>query len=243
MVQARREYLTVATDSGAVVTTFRTATSGSLPAVPTASAVSRSARRVEGSTIRTASRVKTFMTASGVLRTLVGPTVTATLPRTETVLAGAPQESAALSSVPRVVTVAIGVPLVSEVVPIPEPPITRSVFSVQSRHDSSTFMSISVLPKTNRVYSKEWRSWKTFVKAETGSDDLYLIGVSDDEKAALVALLMMRKHRVSESTYCELGNQDHCARVDDLTFSVEVAGVTEYITGSGLVEIQFVDSF
>ena len=50
--------------------------------------------------------------------------------------------------------------------------------------------------------------------------------------------------RVSEYTHCELGNQYHCARVtDDLTFSVEVAGVSEYITGSGLVEMQLADSF
>lgn len=187
-----------------------------------------------------------------------------------------------------------------------------------------------------------------FIKAETGSDDPFLIGISDDEKAALVALLMMRRHRtgkrgkaasaftaavrhmyaqrvksttfldssivatarasclmkpdelrarkdegpstsvklpicesilidmrerlwkgrdwsdeskkskasyvacmygfdtagrVSEYTHCELGSQDHCARVNDLTFTVEVAGVTEYIAGSGLVELQLADSF
>jgi hypothetical protein len=40
-----------------------------------------------------------------------------------------------------------------------------------------------------------------------------------------------------------LGNQDPCACVDDLTFSLEVAGVTEYIAGSGLVEMQLADSF
>jgi hypothetical protein len=46
--------------------------------------------------------------------------------------------------------------------------------------------------------------------------------------------------RVSEYTHCELSNQDH---VDDLTFSVEVPGVTEYITGSEFVEMQLADSF
>lgn len=44
----------------------------------------------------------------------------------------------------------------------------------------------SVLPKTNPVYAKEWRLWAIIIKAETGSDDPYLIGISDDEKAALV---------------------------------------------------------
>ena len=45
---------------------------------------------------------------------------------------------------------------------------------------------ISVLPKTNPVYAKEWRLWAIIIKAETGSDDPYLIGISNDEKAALV---------------------------------------------------------
>ena len=43
--------------------------------------------------------------------------------------------------------------------------------------------------------------------------------------------------RVNEYTDCELGNQDHCAGVDDLIFSVAVAGVNEYIAGKGLVEL------
>lgn len=43
-----------------------------------------------------------------------------------------------------------------------------------------------VLAKTNPVYAKEWRLWAIIIKAETGSDDPYLIGISDDEKAALV---------------------------------------------------------
>jgi hypothetical protein len=244
-------------------------------------------------------------------------------------------------------------PQVSEIVTMPDashadPPITGGVLSAQNRQDLSTFMSTSVLPNTNRVYANEWREWTIFIKTETGSDDPYLVGVSDDEKAALVALIMMRRHRtgkrgkaasaftaamrhmhaqmvmsttflesstiatarsschmkpdevrarkdegpsssiklpicesilsdmrdrlwkgkdwsdeskkskasylacmygfdtagrVIEYTHCELGNHDHCARVDDLTFSVEVAGVTEYITGSGLVEMQLADSF
>ena len=183
-----------------VITTFRTLTSGAVSAVPTASTVPGSARSVEGSVVRTAYRVKTFMTASGVL---AGPTVTASLPRTETVVAGVPQMCAVPFSVPCMDAVAMSVPLVSEIVTVPDvlpadPPITGGVISVQSRQDLSTFMSTSVLPKTNRVYAKEWRSWKTFIKAETGSDDPYLNGVSDDEKAASVAVLMMRRHRTGK---------------------------------------------
>ena len=235
---------------------------------------------------------------------------------------------------------------------VPEhPPVgnqssTGGLLSVQSRLDLSTFISTSVLPKTNRVYEKEWLSFKAFVKDETGSDDPFLTECTDDEKASLVALMMMRRHqagkrgksataftaavrqmyarmmrttafldsstistartsclmkpdelralkdkgpsasvklpicegiladlrlrswpdgwsdeskrvkaiyvgtmygfetagRASEFTHCELGNQDHCARVDDFTFTIESSETTRNIPGSGLVALRLADS-
>lgn len=220
------------------------------------------------------------------------------------------------------------------------------LMSVQSRQDLSNFISTSVLPKTNRVYEKEWLSFKAFVKEETGSDDPFLTACTDDEKAALVALLMMRKHqagkrgkaatafmaairqmfartmrattffdssiiatartsclmkpaelraakdsgpptsvklpicegiladlrvrswpsgwsdeakrskavyvgtmygfetagRIGEFTHSERGSQDHCARVDDFTFTIESEGVTKNVLGSGLQGLRIADS-
>jgi hypothetical protein len=71
-------------------------------------------------------------------------------------------------------------------------PMTRGQMSAQSRQKVSTFISTAVLPKTNRVYEKEWESFKAFVKKETGSDDPFLTKCTKDEKATLVALMMMR---------------------------------------------------
>jgi hypothetical protein len=45
-------------------------------------------------------------------------------------------------------------------------PMTRGQMSAQSRQELSTFISTAVLPKTNRVYEKEWESFKVFVKKE-----------------------------------------------------------------------------
>lgn len=218
--------------------------------------------------------------------------------------------------------------------------------SVQSRQELSTFIATAVLPKTNRVYEKEWAAFKAFVKKETGSDDPFLTDCTEDEKASLVALLMMRRHeagkrgkaaavftaavrqmyartmratsfldssiiatartsclmkpaelralrdngpsasvklpicegiltdlrlrswpdgwsdaakraksayvgtmygfetagRIGEFTHCELGNQDHCARVDDLTFTVETGGAIRNVLGSGLAALRLTDS-
>jgi hypothetical protein len=73
-------------------------------------------------------------------------------------------------------------------------PMTRGQMSAQSRQELSTFISTAVLPKTNRVYEKEWESFKVFVKKETGSHDPFLTKCTEDEKATLVALMMMRRH-------------------------------------------------
>jgi hypothetical protein len=71
--------------------------------------------------------------------------------------------------------------------------------SAQSRQDLFAFTSTSVLPKTNRLYKKEWVVFKNFVKEETGSDDPFLSERSENEKASLVALIMMRRHQSGKS--------------------------------------------
>ena len=218
--------------------------------------------------------------------------------------------------------------------------------SLRSRQDLSSFIATAILPKTNKIYEKEWTQFQSFVKEETGSDDPFLSEYTDDEKASLVALMMMRRHqagkrgkaataftaavrqmyaremkataffdssiiatartsclmkpeelrakkdngpaatvklpicegiledmrvrlwpegwsdedkrskaayvgtmygfdaagRVSEFTHCELGNQDHCARVDDFTFTVEMAGVVTNVLGSGLAGLRLADT-
>jgi hypothetical protein len=38
--------------------------------------------------------------------------------------------------------------------------MTGGQMSAQSREELSTFISTAVLPKTNRVYEKEWESFK-----------------------------------------------------------------------------------
>jgi hypothetical protein len=72
-------------------------------------------------------------------------------------------------------------------------------------------------------------------------------GWSDEDrriKAAYVATIygFEKAGRVGEFTDCELGNQDHCARVDDFTFTSETPGSTKNVPGSGLVALQLVDS-
>jgi hypothetical protein len=47
--------------------------------------------------------------------------------------------------------------------------------SVRSREELSSFISASVLPQTNQVYSKEFTLWREFVRVETGIDDPFLL--------------------------------------------------------------------
>jgi hypothetical protein len=55
-----------------------------------------------------------------------------------------------------------------------------------------------VLPKTNRVYEKEWAAFKAFVKKEMVYDDPFLTDCTDDEKASHMALMMMRRHEAGK---------------------------------------------
>jgi hypothetical protein len=73
-------------------------------------------------------------------------------------------------------------------------PTTRSQMSARSRQELSTFISTTVLPKTNRVYEKEWEAFKASVKKVTRSDDPFRTKYNDNEKATLVALMMMMRH-------------------------------------------------
>jgi hypothetical protein len=56
------------------------------------------------------------------------------------------------------------------------------------------------VPKTNQVYEKEWAAFKASVKKETGSDDPFLTDCTGDEKASLVALMMIKGKRGKAAT-------------------------------------------
>jgi hypothetical protein len=86
----------------------------------------------------------------------------------------------------------------AELINGPEVPATQGPMSAQNRQELLAFISTAVLPKTNRVYEKEWVAFKAFVKTETGSDDPFLTDCADDEKASLVALMMMRRHEAGK---------------------------------------------
>jgi hypothetical protein len=74
--------------------------------------------------------------------------------------------------------------LTAEMVNGPEMPPTRGPMSAQSRQELSAFISTTaVLPKTNRVYEKEWVTFKAFVKTVIGSHDPFLTNCTDDEEA------------------------------------------------------------
>jgi hypothetical protein len=87
----------------------------------------------------------------------------------------------------------------------PSPVVPQTMASVEtgggrgllscSREQQSKFISTSVLPQTRQMYSKEFVPWNDFVKSETGSDDPFLTGMTDNDKAALMSLMMMRRHQ------------------------------------------------
>ena len=69
------------------------------------------------------------------------------------------------------------------------------VISLQSKKDLSTFIATSVLPRTNRTYEGHWNAWKQFLKSELNQDDPFLRALTEDEKASLVSIMMLRKHQ------------------------------------------------
>ena len=203
------------------------------------------------------------------------------------------------------------------------------------------------MPNTQKAYSKEFLEWTQHLKDEVNIHDPYLMGVSEEEKASLVCLMMMKRYhrnargkaataftaairlefakmrlstvflessvittartscqrtpaelrekrnsapthtiklpvsediltemrsrlwdglswndtdkekrmkylgcmwgfemgaRVSEYTRAELGGSDHCVRLDDLTFIIEVPGATQTVAGSDLAGVIGVDT-
>ena len=66
--------------------------------------------------------------------------------------------------------------------------------SAQSRQELARFIGTSVLPNTNRAYDKFWMKWISFLKSEVDEDDPFVSCAEEEEKAALVGLMMMRKH-------------------------------------------------
>ena len=100
---------------------------------------------------------------------------------------------------------------------------------VRARKDEGPFSSVKLPICESILADMRDRLWKER-------------GWSDESKKSKTSYLACMygfdtAGRVSEYTHCELGNQDHCAGVDDLIFSVAVAGVNEYIAGKGLVEL------
>jgi hypothetical protein len=57
------------------------------------------------------------------------------------------------------------------------------------------FIGGSVLPNTQLAYTKEWIEWSKHLREEANISDPYLKGVHEDEKAALVSLMMLRRHK------------------------------------------------
>jgi hypothetical protein len=69
------------------------------------------------------------------------------------------------------------------------------VLSLQGREELAGFLSSSVLPKTNRIYGRQWTQWVQFLKSELDEEDPYLTSRTQDEKSALVCRLFQRRHQ------------------------------------------------
>ena len=67
--------------------------------------------------------------------------------------------------------------------------------SEQSKQELSHFIAGSVLPNTQRAYTKEWAEWAQHLKDEVNIEDPYLRRASEEEKASLVGLMMLRRHK------------------------------------------------
>ena len=52
-----------------------------------------------------------------------------------------------------------------------------------------------MLPATSNKYNDHWAKWKTFLQGEIDCDDPFLKTRSEDEKAALVSLFLMRRYQ------------------------------------------------
>lgn len=75
---------------------------------------------------------------------------------------------------------------------------TGGAMSSNSREELSLFISASVLPQTGRVYDAHWAAWTEFIKTETGSTDPYLTSATEEDKAALISLMMLRRYQTGK---------------------------------------------
>ena len=57
------------------------------------------------------------------------------------------------------------------------------------------FIGGSVLPATQRTYSKQWDLWKDFLIRDADGSNPYLIGVAEDVKSSLVGLFLLRRYQ------------------------------------------------
>lgn len=67
---------------------------------------------------------------------------------------------------------------------------------------------------------------------------LWPIGQGDKDKPSKVVYAVTMHGfeaagRIGEFTHCAMGNQDHCARADGFTFTLESLGVSKNVLGSG----------
>jgi hypothetical protein len=62
----------------------------------------------------------------------------------------------------------------------------------------TTSVAVSGLLREERAQTPSSTRGPTWVKTETGSDDPFLTDCTDDEKASLVALMMMRRHEAGK---------------------------------------------
>ena len=67
--------------------------------------------------------------------------------------------------------------------------------SEQSKQELSHLIAGSLLPNTQRAYTREWLEWAQHLKDEVNIEDPYLRGVTEEEKASLVGLMMSRRHK------------------------------------------------
>ena len=84
--------------------------------------------------------------------------------------------------------------LTKNIIYVPLNPGSGCVIPSQSKRDLAQFLGRSVLPATNKAYDRHWTMGKNFLKEEVSQHDPFLTGVNEEEKAALIALLMLRRH-------------------------------------------------
>ena len=67
--------------------------------------------------------------------------------------------------------------------------------TAENRMELAQFIGTSVLPGTRRTYDSHWDLWKHFIEVHGGGVNMFLKGIPEAEKAALVGLFMYRRYR------------------------------------------------